>query len=67
MNEFQVRQIDASGHVVSEKLVTAHDYGAVLRQLKEVDQEAERIEVYNDEGKKSGEVCAKYLRQKRHR
>ena len=67
MNEFQVRQIDANGHVVSEKLVTAHDYVAVLRQLREVNEEAERIEVYNDEGRKSGEVCVKYWRQKGRR
>lgn len=67
MNPYQVRQLDDRGEVLSEKQVVAHNYDAVLRQLKEVPNETSRIEVYNQEGQRAGEANVDFWRQKLRR
>lgn len=64
VNPYKVRQLDAEGEVVSEKHVAAPTYDAVLRQLTSVAEKAERIEVYNEDGDRSGEVNVDYWRQR---
>ncbi|MEX0819603.1 MAG: hypothetical protein WD070_08410 [Pirellulaceae bacterium] len=61
---YKVRQLDTEGQVLSEKQVTAPDSGTALRQLKDVFAETQRIEVYNDDGEKAGEMDGDYWRQR---
>jgi hypothetical protein len=66
VNSYQVRQLAKDGKVLSEVQVEAHDYNAALRQLKEVFRESQRIEVYNEYGKKAGEMRVDYWRRMVH-
>lgn len=65
VNSYQVRQLDSDGLVLSERQVDAHDCNSAIRQLQDVYLEAQRIEVYNEQGEKAGEIKADYWRQKR--
>ena len=63
MNPYKVRQIDALGQVLSEKQVAAQTYNAALRQLDDVLDETQRIQVFNDVGEKAGEMNVDYWRR----
>lgn len=65
VSSYTVRQLDSDGQVVSEKQVAAHSYSAALRELRDVVDEAQRIEVFNREGEKAGEIGVDYWRLKR--
>ncbi|MCA9262864.1 MAG: hypothetical protein KDA60_03405 [Planctomycetales bacterium] len=57
---YTLRQLDSSGTLVDEKRVNAHSYHAALRQLKDAADGAEKIEVYNGENEKAGEISVEY-------
>lgn len=63
MNTYTVRQLDAVGKVVSEKQVEASGNDAALRQLKNVAEMAERIEVYDADNNRVGEIVVAYWRR----
>lgn len=67
MTPYQVCQFDESGDLICEEQVIARDYSAVLQQLHDVDNAAQRIEVINPEGESAGEVNVDYWRQKMRR
>ena len=67
MSSYQIRQLDKDGHLVSERHVEAHDCTAAMRQLKEVSRDAQRIEIYNEQGERAGEISVGYWRRKMHR
>lgn len=61
---YRLRQVDAQGQVLSETEVAAHSYSAALRELDDVVETAQRIEVLNDRAEKAGEVNVDYWRLK---
>ena len=63
MNSYQLRQLDDDGQVISERRVEADDYSAALRQLKEVFGDAQRIQIYNEQDEKAGEISVDYWRR----
>ena len=64
MDPYTVRQLDADGEVLSEKRVEAQNYDGVLRQLKKIAREVRRIEVYDQDGNRAGEINADFWRQR---
>ena len=62
MPQYNIRQLDVNGHVLSEIQVEAQDYSATLRQLKDVFECTRRIEVHNKAGDKVGETSVDYWR-----
>lgn len=66
-NPYTLRQLDKHGVVLKEAQVVAGSYATAVRELKNVVDGAERIEVYNHEGKVAGEVSVEYWRRKRGR
>jgi hypothetical protein len=64
MNSYKVRQIDAYGQVLSERHVEANSYDSVLRQLNDVAQETQQIEVNNQDGEVAGQINADFWRQR---
>ena len=67
ISPYKVRQLDDHGDVLSETQVAAHSCSAALQELNNVVDDAQRIEVYNEEGEKAGEVNVDYWRIKRRR
>lgn len=67
MKPYSIRQLDSQGHVVSQREVEAPDYTAALRQLKDVCDDTQRIEVCNGAGDKAGEISVDYWLLKRGR
>ena len=61
---YTVRQIDTDGRILAEKQVEAHDYNVALRQIGNVIEGAKRIEVYNQQGEKAGQIHVDYWRKK---
>ena len=67
MNSYKMTQLDADGTVLAEHEVVAFSYNAALKQLKEVADDAQRIEVHNHEGDKVGAMHVDYWQQMRHK
>ncbi len=65
LSPYTVRQMTTEGQVVSERQVAAQSYSAALREMGKVSEEAQRIEVFNSEGEKAGEIGADHWRLKR--
>lgn len=64
---YTLRQLDKQGDVLSETQVVAESYATAVQELRDVVDGAERIEVYNHEGKNAGEITVDYWRLKRRR
>jgi hypothetical protein len=64
---YQVRQVNAHAEVLSQTQVLAPSYGAVLRKLADVSEQAHRIEVYDQDGERAGAITADYWRHWVHR
>ena len=64
MRPYTVRQLDQQGGVISEKHIEAPHTEAALRQLAGIADTTRRIEVYDADHKKVGEVLDDYWRRR---
>ncbi len=67
MNSYLLQQIDSDGSVVAEQHVDATSAEVALRQLNDIDQTTQIINVRNAEDERVGQVDADYWRQKYRR
>lgn len=67
MNTYVVRQVDEQGDVISDQHVEAMDNDAALRQLRNINEFTERIDVYNSEELRVGQISGEYWRSKYRR
>ena len=64
MLNYRIAQMDANGTLLNEITVQATNYNSALRELSAVEDGCKIIVVYNEEGKKAGEVSASFWHQR---